>query len=211
MIITAFDIGIKNFAFSCEEIDNTQIPNKILRSFDKNGKPNKDYQLVLDKVYNSGKIVYADNIDIVSTLESNEKENDMNIFKALHKILDSHIKIWDNTDVFLIEQQMGYGKNSSNIKALKIAHQCISYFMTIYGPFKIIVEFSSSYKTRVLGCSFEHRSKYKLRKEFSINLAEYILNSRNDKFIENFKKLKKRDDIADCILMIQAYKILFLN
>lgn len=206
MIIASFDIGIKNFAYCVEEFDQSAIPKRILRSFKEDGTPTDEYQQILDLVYRSGRILDSGviNLDILST-----KTREFEIYSVLTQFLDSKMKLWDNVDIFLIEQQMAYGSNA-NIKALRVAQHCISYLIMIYGTFKKIMEFSSSHKTRVLGCPSEHRSKYKLRKHFSVCLAEYILSYRQDEYHNIFTHLKKKDDVADCILMIQAYKIKFM-
>jgi len=205
MIIASFDMGIKNFAFCIEEIDREQLPNRINRSFQEDGSPTEEYQTQLDQVYKTGKILDAKNIDLTALLTKNH--SDMDIYKILIQVLDSFSNYWNSTDIFLIEQQMAYGNNASNIKALRLSQHCISYFLTIYGSFKSVEEFSSCHKTRILGCPIKERSKYRLRKHFSISLTQYILEIRKDPYKQIHDILEKKDDIADCLLMIQAYKI----
>lgn len=200
---------MKNFAYCVEELDENQIPKKIIRSFNPDGTPTAEYQEVLDCVYRSGTIIDSRVIDLVALCSSLKKNGrDLEIYSVLTSVLDAKSDLWDSVDVFLIEQQMAYGNNASNIKALRLAQHCISYLITVYGTFKKIEEFSSSHKTRILGCPSEQRSKYKLRKHFSVCLAEYILKSRKDEYYAIFEDLRKKDDVADCVLMIQAYKII---
>lgn len=199
MRIAAFDMGTRNFAFCVEEYEES-INQKIKPSFDVDGCPNEIYTKDLEKIYTNGKLIYFEKIDL-------QQSNTQGIYLTLTYILNNYKVLWDSVDIFLIEQQMAYGKNKSNIQALRLAQHCLSYFYTIYGPFKEIKEFSSTHKTRILGCSFENRKTHKKRKNFSIGLASTILQSRNDSLISQFNVLDKKDDISDCILMIQAFKV----
>lgn len=201
MRIAAFDMGTRNFAFCVEEYEENELTShKIKPSFDMNGCPNESYTKELEKIYKNGKLIYFEKIDI-------QQLNTQGIYLTLTYILNNYKLLWDSVDVFLIEQQMAYGKNKSNIQALRLAQHCLSYFYTIYGSFKEIKEFGSTHKTRILGCSFENRKTHKKRKNFSIELASKILCSRNDSLISQFDLLDKKDDISDCILMIQSFKV----
>jgi hypothetical protein len=207
--VAAFDMGTRNFAFSVEEYKINSLPLKIKGAFDINGYPNESYQTFLDQNYKQGSMIHFECIDLLQHLESlgGSDKNNKNIYLALTHILNTFSELWDNVDVFLIEQQMAYGKNKSNIQALRLAQHCQSYFITIYGSFKIIQEFSSTHKTRILGCPIQQRKKHKDRKKFAIQLASDILTQRSDPLYPKFDQLSKKDDVADCILMIQAYKV----
>lgn len=209
MKIVSFDIGIRNFAFCVENIDNkTEFPLKPTKKYyDENGCPTGEYKEYIDKIYSIGKNEICDKIDIQDYCTKN---NIKDTYLGLTFILNQYSKLWDTVDVFLIEQQMSYGKDKSNIVALRLAQHCISYFYTIYGPFKIIQEFSSSHKTRILGCPHEKRKKHKTRKIFSVDLVKQILQDRKDPIYDQWKTYQKKDDISDCILMNQAFKVLHL-
>jgi hypothetical protein len=194
-------MGTRNFAFSVEEYKINSLPSRIKGAFDVNGYPIDSYQTFLDQTYKQGSLIHFECIDLLQHLESK------NIYLTLTQVLNTFSELWDNVDVFLIEQQMAYGKNKSNIQALRLAQHCQSYFITIYGSFKIIQEFSSTHKTRILGCPVQQRKKHKDRKKFAIQLASDILTQRSDPLYPKFDQLSKKDDVADCILMIQAYKV----
>jgi hypothetical protein len=207
MRIAAFDMGIRNFAFCIEDISIDKIPKKVKKTYDEDGCPIGDYKKYVEKVYTVGNLVECQKWDIQ---EYCSEKNIDNIYLCLTVILNKFSKLWDTVDVFLIEQQMAYGNNKSNIQALRLSQHCLSYFYVIYGPFKIIQEFSSSHKTRILGCPYKDRKKHLNRKKFAINLATQILKERKDEQIIKFTKLSKKDDVSDCILMIQSYKILYI-
>lgn len=200
MLIASFDMGTRNFAFCVEEVDAVGDAHKP--RFELDGTPTAEYRGYLDThVYPRGKLVEMKCIDLKGlTTES--------IYLTLSQVLDSYSKLWDAVDVFLIEQQMAYGHHKSNIQALRLAQHCLSYFYTIYGCFKKIQEFSSTHKTRVLGCPKFNRRTHKDRKQFSVALVSSILSGRKDPCLGYFEALSKKDDVSDCVLMIQAYKVL---
>ena len=205
MIIIAFDMGIRNFAFCAEYFHESELcSQKIIPKFNDLGTPSEDYQKSLeDIIYRNGQIIECQNIDLLK----GENSFKNNIYLTLTHHLNRFTELWNATNVILIEQQMSYGKNKSNIQALRLAQHCISYFTTIYGPFKIIIEMSSNLKTRLLGCPLILRKQHKSRKTFAINLSSKILEQRRDKLLERFHQFPKKDDISDCLLMIQVYKI----
>jgi hypothetical protein len=209
MIIAAFDMGTRNFAFCVEYIEyknnnknNKNIPPKPL--FDEEGKAVGAYRTHLDQTYTRGKLIECQRIDILEYCHTRKISN---IYLGLTLILNSFSVLWDKVDVFLIEQQMAYGRNKANIQALRLSQHCLSYFYMVYGSFRVILEWSSTHKTRMLGCPIAERRTHKSRKEFSINLANQILIRRNDPLRTIFQSLFKQDDVSDCLLMIQAYKV----
>lgn len=205
MLIAAFDMGVRNFAFCVEYVDSVEL-GKIPRTkptFNADGTATEYYQLHLDNIYKQGKLVECIRIDI---LEFSKKHNLNNVYLALTIILDKYVKLWDQVDIILVEQQMSYGRNKSNIQALRLSQHCLSYFYCLYANFKTILEFASTHKTRMLGCPFQDRKKHKTRKLFSVNLVNKVLKDRQDTFHEYYTRIGKQDDVADCVLMIQAYK-----
>jgi hypothetical protein len=192
MRIAAFDIGFKNFAFCVEEISyGFAHPQTIV--YQEDGTVHTSSQI--EQLFQHGRIVHTG-------LEECEFEP---TFQQLTHILDSQSPLWDTVDVFLIEAQIAFGKNA-NIKAFRISQHVLSYFSVIYGPFKNIIEFSSTYKTRLLGCPLAQRRVKRDRKQFSIRLAATILALKHQS--EQFDSFKKKDDVSDCLLMIQALKVL---
>ena len=104
---------------------------------------------------------------------------------AMNDELDKHVDLWDKCDVFIIEKQMMFGKQT-NPMAVKLAQHCYSYFVFKYGRFKKIIEFPAYNKTQVLGAlKNKVKNKYKSipkpqRKKWCINKALEILEERKD-------------------------------
>jgi hypothetical protein len=218
IIISSFDMGVRNFAFCVQEIKFSELSelqkiNKPKSSnYNIDGTCTNEYNNYLNEIYKTGKIIECKNIDL---LEESKNEG-FELFFILTHILNKYIHLWDRTNVFLIEQQMSYGKNKSNIQALKLAQHCQSYFYTIYGNFKVIMDYPSQNKTRILGCSFEQRKTHKFRKKFSVELAQKIISKKqsslqSNHYNGNFFNIKKKDDISDCLLMIETFKIKYLT
>jgi hypothetical protein len=210
MIIAAFDMGTRNFAFCVEYIpDNVSDTKKpvtipVKPAFDVEGRALHGYQKYLEKLYQTGYCIECQCIDILEYCKLNQISN---IYLGLTQILNLFSSLWDKVDVILIEQQMAYGRNKANIQALRLSQHCLSYFHTIYGPYKTVLEWASTHKTRILGCPIVERRTHKSRKQFSIQLASNILKHRNDPIEPVFQSLAKQDDVSDCLLMIQAYKV----
>lgn len=227
IIISSFDMGVRNFAFCVQEIqfsELSELPEKINKplgfNYNDDGTCTNEYNNYLNEIYKTGKIIECKNIDLLKE-SKNEGFESFRLFFILTHILNKYIYLWDRTNVFLIEQQMSYGKNKSNIQALKLAQHCQSYFYTIYGNFKVIMDYPSQNKTRILGCSFEQRKTHKSRKKFSVELAQKIILKKQPSLLQNDKSLvspisnffsdKKKDDISDCLLMIETFKIKYLT
>lgn len=202
MIVAAFDMGTRNFAFCVER--RTPLDSKCIPTFDIEGNPTEQSRLYLNRVYNNGQLIECQRIDLI---EYGKENRISNIYLSLSLILNQFEQLWNHVDVILIERQMSYGRNKSNIQALRLAQHCLSYFYTLYGPFKTILEWPSTHKTRLLGCPHSQRHTHRERKQFSIQLAKQILAQRKDSLESMFTQQTKQDDLADCILMIQTYAI----
>jgi len=117
-------------------------------------------------------------------------------YVRLHEYLKEKKNIFGTCEYILIEQQM-----KINIKALKMSQHVLAFFL-IFFPEKTVLEFSSHHKTRTFGLT--QQSTKKERKKFSILKVQEIL--KLDPVMEEmFGLYKKKDDIADCILMCLAY------
>jgi hypothetical protein len=207
MRVAAFDMGTRNFAFCVEEIEPRSTINPPKPRFDEQGLAVDAYKTYLeDSVYHRGRLIEMQCIDLKA--ESEALGQTTNIYLTLTLVLNRYTRLWDAVDVFLVEQQMAYGNNKSNIQALRLAQHTLSYFWTIYGGFRTIQEFSSTHKTRLLGCPRTQRRAHKLRKAFSVELCTQLLEKRKDPLQERHTGFPKRDDVSDCVLMIQAYKVL---
>ena len=210
MKIISVDIGYKNFCIYIEEfnLENLQQINDVEHKYNMDGSPKETMSVVLDKIYCNGKTIYHENVDI-----SKGTENLMEIFTKMYDYLESIVSILDDCDIIIIEQQM-----NKNIKALKLAQCCVSFFILKYKNTKKIVEFPSYHKTCVLGAPRSLKilkngtKKWKTltkvqRKKWSIQKTYEILNCRNEQnIIEKMSKNKKKDDLADTITMCQAFK-----
>ena len=138
----------------------------------------------------------------------------------MNNLLDEYSSYFDTCSIIIIEKQMSFGKKI-NTMALKLGQNCMSYFIFKYGMFKTIIEFPAYYKTQVLGCSKIVKTNKKgvskyisvdkpRRKKWSIEEAINILTLRNDlETLDYIKKCKKKDDLADVMTQLQAFKYLF--
>jgi hypothetical protein len=220
--IGSFDIGKKNFSFYIEEF-NVNLLN-IITNIPKNERYNIDgtttsaFKEILRNVCINGKTILFKNSDLTHGCVKG-KYLDPEIFYNLTDLLDEYREYWDKCTTFVLEQQMSFGKRH-NTMALKIGQHCYSYFIFNYSRFKNIVEFPSYHKTQVLGAQkIEKITKtgkitYKAidknsRKKWSVEKATSILAERED-FItmSELVSKKKKDDLADVITQLQAYKYL---
>jgi hypothetical protein len=228
MTIASFDIGKKNFSFCVEEVEKNCLIeiNNDVKELDKNLKPkhNKDgtntddFSQILDKVYMNGEIILHKNLDL--TYDTDKKEKlDIKVLYNMNDELDFYSDIWEKCDYVVIEQQMSFGKKI-NLIAIKIAQHCASYFIMKY-PNINIIEFPSYHKTQVLGAEkevkktkrgnpkFVSMSKPK-RKKWAVNTCKEILENKGDLVsLERINKSKKKDDLADTYLQLQAFKYLY--
>jgi hypothetical protein len=219
--IASFDIGKKNFAFVIQELDKKflsalgNIP-KIER-YNKDGTCTPKFKKILDIVHNHGKIVLIRNLDL--TKNCNKKAYlDPKVFVNMIDVLDEYKAYWECVEVFLIEQQMNFGKKKRNPMAQKLGQHCYSYFVFNYRDFKKIIDFPSYHKTQILGApkkfglitkEYKNGKKRDIkdnRKKWSCRVVGDILQRRGDS--ESFgvwSDTKKQDDISDCVLMINAF------
>jgi hypothetical protein len=150
-------------------------------------------------------IVLFKNLDL--TENSNKKLYlDPIIYHNMYSELEKYVEYWEKCSVILIEKQMSF-RGKQNTMALKLGQHCYSYFVFKYKNTKKIIEFPAYHKTQVLGAP--RKLTKPQRKKWAIEKAYSILAERED--YDNLVLLhsvKKRDDIADCILMNIAYTIM---
>src|SRR3989344_5381050 len=102
--IASIDIGVKNCAFYIEEFDRDvlsamkEVKNRY-RILDHT--PTDEFKTLLHDVYKIGKTIFLEKVDLNP---KNNKENHQ-IFLNLTKYLDSHLDLWDQCSIFLIERQ----------------------------------------------------------------------------------------------------------
>ena len=210
--IASFDIGIKNFAFYIEEFDQKKLESitpctKNNRFHIKKGIT-EEYEDILKQVYNNGKTILHKNLDI-SVAEIKKQYLDPKVFLNLTKILDEHSEFFDKCSLFLIEQQMSFGRGKFakiNTKAIKIGQHTFSYFTIRYMGLKPVIEFEAYHKTQVFGMK---KVKAKEHKTWSIDMCSNILSERGeDDILINMLKQKKKDDLSDVVIQLQAFKYL---
>lgn len=214
--VASFDIGKKNFAFCVEEIDVdalTTLANiPSLQRYLRGGGCTPEFALLLKQVCGAGRIILIDNVDLTIGCAPAEKKHkkktylDPQVFLNMNQCLDSHKEVWDTCTSFIIEQQMSFGAQR-NIMALKLGQHCYSYFTFQYASFKTTLEFPAYHKTRVLGAP-KKLSKPE-RKRWAVEKAMQVLADRDDlKTMSLMASRSKADDMADNVLMLQAFKYL---
>jgi len=220
--ICSIDIGKKNFAFYIEEIEKESllsiqnIPKE--NRYNLNGTPTLEFKNILKQVWKNGRTILFKNNDLTQNCKKGAYL-DAEVYYNMNDLLDQYSSYWDNCQTIIIEKQMSFGKKN-NTMALKLAQHCFSYFAFRYGRFKQIIEFPAYYKTQILGApKIEKKLKngkitYKAidkpqRKKWSIIQTIEILNDREDDItMSSLNSVKKKDDLADTITQLQAYKFL---
>lgn len=216
MIIASFDIGKKNFAFCIERFDEKTLSsiscNPITsKRYNPDGSCTTEMENVLDQVCSNGDILLYKNLDLTKQSKVKGSSLDKKIFSNMTEVLKRYDEYWEDCSVFLIEQQMSFGKKL-NLMAIKLAQHLYSYF-SIFHPDKEIIEFPAYNKTKVLGApKIKTGSKYKAmskpqRKKWSVMRTTQILEDRGEEdMIKDMLWLNKQDDVSDTLLQLQAYK-----
>lgn len=229
-IIASFDIGKKNFAFYVEEVNEKfleklseyywNLPKKMQRKV--KGPMNKEVSKILFNLCKKAKCIDFGVFDIRQDKESNDL--DIATRRNMHNLLESYRELWDACDIIIIEQQFfntWSGKkrvkktpgSGANVDAIKLAECCLNWFLLNYDESISIDYFSATFKTQVLGAP-DKQTKTE-RKKWAIQKGRSILESRGDwESIEYINagtnylgKKQKQDDIYDCVIMTQAYKM----
>jgi hypothetical protein len=221
--IASFDIGKKNFCFYIEEIDRgsllalKNIPST--RRYNPNGTPTAKMQDLLEEVFANGETILHVNLDLTENCDK-ALRLDPETFYNMNDELDEYLPYFDECAAFVIEQQMSFGRGKNNPMAMKLGQHCYSYFTFKYGRTKQIVEFPAYHKTQVLGAPKVPGKKTKkgfrwkgmdkrARKKWSVEQAIEILTSRGElDVLEGLTTVAKRDDLADTLTQLQAFKYL---
>lgn len=226
--VASFDIGKKNFSWCIEEFDRKQLSCisdiEKEKRYNKNGTTTVSMENILTKIYNIGRVISHENVDLTKTLSKEEasKQLDVKILINMYELLESNLDLWSLCDFILIEEQMHFG-SKINFMAIKLAQHCFSYFIFKFGNAKTIIDFPSYHKTQVLGAykvESNKSNRYKAmtktaRKKWAVTKAIEILELRKEKNKLNEPEVKgkknkkiKKDDLADTFLMCQAFKYL---
>jgi hypothetical protein len=219
--IASFDLGKKNFAFCIEEFSKSEllaIKNIAPHSrYNEDGTPTVKMDQILDQVCQNGRIILHKNVDLTKNCDPKLKL-DPETFHNMIDVLDQYIEYWDKCSAFVIEEQMSFGKKLNKM-AMKLGQHCYSYFAFKYGRYKSIIEFPAYHKTQILGAPKVEGKPYKSgkkrykamekpqRKKWSIEKAVEILTNRGETdVLEGLTSVKKRDDLADVLTQLQAFK-----
>lgn len=199
MIIAAFDIGYRNFSFCVEHNSDRDRECNDERDDNNDCRENEN-----DRIFLRGDI-----LEMVNTALIPPKTKIFNIKEVLQAVSVLIDEYWDSLfskcTVFLIEQQQRV-----NAKALFISHHLMSV-LYIKSEYRVpVINFSATYKTRMLGAPKGMLQKE--RKAWNVRLAMYILDLRKDiTYTAKLANSNKKDDMADCLCMIQAYKKLLIT
>jgi len=223
--IASFDIGKKNFAFYIEECDREHLLSlqnvHVNDRYNPDGTPTKKMQQLLEQICSNGRTVLHKNLDLTKNCDKSMRL-DPETFHNMNDVLDEYKSYWDKCCAFVIEQQMQFaGKGKLNPMAQKLGQHCYSYFTILYKRTKQIVEFSAQHKTRVLGAPKTNGGLYKngnvkwinmtkpQRKKWAVKKAVEILKKRGEEdVITGIKTVAKKDDLADTLVQLQAFKYL---
>lgn len=211
----SIDVGIKNLAIYIEEFDHLEIQSLKLPSIlnDSNNKPTKEYTKLLNKIYNNGKCIFMDLVNLTNGESAKVVTTDILI--TLFDYLESKKELFDSCSFIMIEQQMN-SRFKKNTSAQHIQHHIESWFIFNYRDFKPVIIYPSKNKGQVLGAPIKIEDKKgKMKKKNKQQLKKWaellgisILQNRNDIDILNkVLKYKKRDDVMDALIQLQSIKI----
>ena len=151
MIIVAFDIGIKNLAWAQVQYKKLSSSQSLLMT--KNEKRILTTIPIQEKnmtIIDSG--VQKDVMEYMNVLHFDVQDMSghtmTHVYRKIHDYLRQQNKIWEKTDVVLIEQQMS-ARHRCNIKALKISQHIFAFFLLEHPSIRVI-EYMAKYKTPAL-------------------------------------------------------------
>jgi hypothetical protein len=133
-------------------------------------------------------------VDLILSNKKKKTKVKKDLGLSMFEIMDNYKDIWEQCEIFLIERQM-----TINLQALKLSHYLEAY-LKIYYPFKKILNYNASTKTKKLG-AINLKTK-KDRKEWTMKYVQKILTGDNLRYYES---LDKKDDVADVVCMIESY------
>lgn len=197
----AFDIGRKNFAFGVKNngeyilLQNINLDENSMTKTDLNKLKKKDLLNMMVNLHIQTPYDKPIKKNIVENILKNKsKIQPQDIGIAMFRVMDNYKDIWDICNVFLIERQM-----TINSQALKLSHYLEAY-LKIHYPQKKVLNYNASLKTKKLGAEIGLTKT--CRKQWTVQYASGVLKDHN---LEYFKNLKKQDDVADVVCMIESY------
>lgn len=209
--VASYDVGRVAFAWSLEEW-NVEFLKEQRRLFfstkykkdRKKGTPM--YEQVKKAICLGGKIVDLDVYDI----SSEESKLDVETRENLFRLLEEKKNLWDEADLFPIEQQFcaSFGKNKgkdmgANMEAIKLSECLMSWILIKYDGDKCVFFVPTASKTSFLDAP--KMPVKKDRKEWTLRQAKNWAKEKGDE--ENLKKLEETKlvyDMADAVCQGKA-------
>jgi len=184
--LLSFDIGIKNMAYCFVKVDNKQISFMNLNKIDLNIAKKATIQMTIDNT-----IEFLDNlINEELTIDVNDKliiliECQMtSLMKTIQTTINTYFKMLNRYESFEIE--------------------------TVYLSPKHKLNIINKYQDKIASTS------YKQNKMDAVYFCQYLLENTykdrdiDNKFIDVYKSMKKKDDVSDAFLMvIYYYELIF--
>lgn len=131
-------------------------------------------------------------------------------------VLTEWLKEWDEffvtSHVVLIEKQYQVGRQINNCILNNRVLQHVFTYCQLFYPHLELIEFDPKMKTSdIMGAP--KRMNREKRKEWAVQKAYEILNKRKDtKGLAVLESYRKKDDLADCLVQLVAYrKLQFSN
>lgn len=184
MRICAFDLGVKNFAVAIECFNKTKL--------------NKNQ----DDVYMEGKLEFLDKQNFSPDTKGSKITN--KILETLNEYIKTILSKLEECDIILIEKQFKC-RGVQNATCIHLEHHLQGILMWALQHKKIKIEvYASRHKTKTFD---ENQMTKNQRKKWTVNEASNILLAREDYTMLDIFNKKKKDDMADVIMMIQAYKM----
>jgi len=140
-------------------------------------------------------LIETDKVDLL------EKDNKSR-YELLYDFLDKFREIFKDVHIFIIERQL-----PKNFEAVKMSQHIISYFLNMRHESRIknyvVMDVNSQNKGKQLGVP--QKCKDYWLKRWSIVRAEELFKIRKDeRSLEILKNNRKKDDIADVAIQIEA-------
>ena len=184
-----------------------------------NGTCTTEFTILMEEIYRNGNNKLLKNVNLTEGTDK-DKYFDSDICYNMFDMLDEYKEYWDKVSYVIVEKQMSFGKKI-NTMALKLGQSCQSYFMINYSRDLKVIEFPAYYKTIVLGAPQTEtktktgKIKFKTlgdreRKKWSVQEGFYIMSLRDDfETMSDVGIMKKRDDVNDVLIQLQAFKYLY--
>lgn len=200
MLLASFDIGKRNFSFAIESFNSVPKYDNSLplrKRYNENGTCTPEFQKILGSIYQSGEVVVCEKYDLLLHHDD--------VICGLYDVMDKYTRYWDMTSYFIVEKQL-----KKNPTAVKIQYALMGYLRYRYGTFKFVIEFPAYNKGNILGAEKAKNSrKRKGLKPWAVREMKVILKcKKQDKLLDEIMSYKKRDDYADALCQLQAFKFL---